>query len=456
MHRFPTFVEWELTDRCDLACVHCHRAGGRRIAEPGVALRGRIADRLVAAGVTSVALSGGEPTLCEDLWSIVARLSGAGVLVTLITNGRDHTEAFPERCRESGLDLVWLSLDGPEEIHDVIRRRAGAFARVLRTAGNLARGGVRFGFMTTLLSANESHLEAVSRIVTDAGAELWQLGWGVPNAGSPELFLPGDRLGRLRGPLSRLAAGNDRLRLGEGLAMALDLEGGMARPGCPSGREVVVVAPDGRLRGCSCLPDDAAGPSLLGDDSLAELSRILRARALRRERELAPAAMTSCGPVASGFCHARVLRDADGRHMASAAPASHAVVESGAGRAALASALLAGWLSWGCSKPGPEEKTTPPEAGVPATMGPAEGAPPVDPPVDPPVEPAAKGADPSATSDATPAGTGPDRSTTNIVAPSSTKPGMKPEPWTMPRCCMMHILVPDCNCSPPPGTIPVP
>ncbi|MBU1243778.1 SPASM domain-containing protein, partial [Myxococcota bacterium] len=279
------------------------------------------------------------------------------------------------------------------------------------------------------------------------------LGWGVPNAGSPELFLSGSQLARLREPLARLAAGNDRLRLGEGLAMALDTDGGMAQPGCPAGRQVLAVAPDGRLRGCSCLPDDAAGPSLLGDDSLAELSRVLRARALRHERELAPAAMTSCGPVVSGFCHARVLRDADEWIMESAAAASHAAVGSGAGRVALASALLAGWISWGCSKPGPEEKTTPPEAGPPAAMSPSEEAPP---PVEPPVEPVVKGADPSATSDATPAGTGPDRSTTNIVAPSATKPGMKPEPWVMPRCCMSHMLVPDCQCSPPPGTIPTP
>ncbi|MBU1068200.1 hypothetical protein KJ975_01405, partial [Myxococcota bacterium] len=416
------------------------------------------------------------PTLCADLWPVVERMKAAGVLVSLITNGRDDSEAFAAQCGESGLDFVWLSLDGPAPVHDWIRRRPGGFARLMRTGRNLAAAGVRFGFMTTLLGANRAELAPLAELVREAGADLWQISLGLQNGREPGLFLTAAEVDGMRAELERLTEREPHLMLGESLAMVMGAQPlrpqlrmvGSARDadaagigGCPAGRQVLAIAPDGRLRGCSCLPVDPADPFIVDGASLSVLADGLRALARERERELAPIALSSCGSVAAGFCQAMALRCAPlAEHSAPnysrpqpADPVKNSPMTRSGGAVVLGSALLAGLLSCTGSKTGPEEKTTPPVVDSPSAMSPSGEAPPN---TEPPVEPVVKGTESTPTSDATPAGTGPDRSTTNIVAPSATKPGMKPGAWVMPTCCMSHMLVPDCQCSPPPGTIPTP
>ena len=461
MTHFPELVEWEITDACDLSCRHCHRRDRVPGRELSAADRLVLADRLVAAGVKSLTLSGGEPTLCDQLWPVVERFKAAGVFVSLITNGRDDSDAFAARCADSALDFVWLSLDGLQETHDRIRRREGAFARLLRTAENLASHDVHFGFMTTLLRPNVPELDAISRLVGESGADLWQVALGLPNGHEADLWLRAADLPGLREDLLRLAADNPRLILGEALAMALELPAyrfvGQAAPersdgfsGCPAGSQGLALSPDGRIRGCSCLPGDASEKSLLEVGDVAATLDAERNRAAGLQNQLRERILQAGWPVSGGFCRALALR---------CAPLPCATMDAGvfsrsAGRVALGSALLAGLISCGPQKGRPDEKTTPPDSGKPTAMAPAESN------QQPPVEPSVKGepatVDPAATGDGTPAGKGPAHDTTNVVAPTAMNPGMKAEPWVMPSCCMSHVLVPDCKCSPPPGTIPNP
>ncbi len=463
MPTLPKFVEWELTGACDLRCAHCHRGCGRAYPTPSGEGVLAIADALIDAGVQAVAVSGGEPTLSPHLWPAIKRLKAGGAFVSLITNGRDDSGDFALRCRDHGLDFVWLSLDGPEAVHDAVRGRDGVFSRLMRASGHLGRHGARFGFMTTLLRANRGHLDAIHELVRAAGADLWQLQLGLPNSAEPELFLTTDELVALQPALARLRAGEPRLLLGEALALTLGeptwIHGAGDRApsplsGCPSGRGGFVVAPDGRLRGCSCLPDTGAGPRLTEESDLAASAAELSHEARERERALAPAALALRGELhPGGFCHALALRHARFVEPASAVPGAgptaHSTTATTAATAAVA-AIFSTLLACSSSKAPAEDKTTPPEAGPPVSMTPAENTPPpAEPEVPPPAEP-------MATTDATPAGMAPGQSTTNVVAPAADAPGMKPADWKMPKCCMMHVLVPDCVCSPPPGTIPVP
>ncbi len=467
MNTLPNLVEWEITGACDLRCPHCHRADSRRVAEPGLDRVLALADALLAAGARAVALSGGEPTLSPHLWPAVGRLKGGGAFVSLITNGRDDSEAFALRSRDTGLDFVWLSLDGSAAVHDAVRGRDGVFARLMRTREHLVRHEVPFGFMTTLLAANVAHLEALTALVGESGAALWQLQFGLPTGAAPERFLDASGLAALRPVLARLRAREPRLMLGEALALTLGepswirsastsavLPEGPMLAGCPSGRGGFAVSPDGRLRGCSCLPDDGAGPRLTDAPQPGPLADGLSRAARGREHTLAPAAL-ACGgqSTAAGFCHALALRharlEAPARACDEAGP-SPIGTNLGTASVAVCSVLLSGLLACSSSKPPAEDKTTPPEAGPPPVMTPAE---PTPPPAEPePVMPP----EPAPTADATPTDTAPGSPTTNVVAPSSEKPGMKPAEWTMPKCCMMHVLQPGCVCSPPPGTIPVP
>ena len=83
----PGVVFWELTRRCPLWCAHC-RTGG---AVPGPELSDdeamRLADELVALGVGTAVLTGGEPTARRGWERIAERLAQGSVRVRLFTSG---------------------------------------------------------------------------------------------------------------------------------------------------------------------------------------------------------------------------------------------------------------------------------------------------------------------------------------------------------------------------------
>jgi len=120
-------------------------------------------------GVRHVVLSGGEPLLHTDLVPLCRFLQTLNVKLTLLTTGlllsrRAHevTEYFDE---------VIVSIDGPAEVHDAVRRVAGAFALVCKgvAAVRALRPEMRITCRTTVQRTNYSHLCATAQAAKQAG-----------------------------------------------------------------------------------------------------------------------------------------------------------------------------------------------------------------------------------------------------------------------------------------------
>jgi Fe-coproporphyrin III synthase len=83
-------------------------------------------DSLLRLGVCHVVLTGGEPLLHSDLPELCRLLRESGVqIITLLSTG-----LLLERRAQviaDWIDEVIVSLDGPEEVHDRVRRVQGAF-----------------------------------------------------------------------------------------------------------------------------------------------------------------------------------------------------------------------------------------------------------------------------------------------------------------------------------------
>lgn len=126
-HRQKTCcVQLEVTRRCDLGCRHCF-ADRQPSAEPTLAqLRDDLA-QLTVPGQTLVQLTGGEPTVRDDLPEIVAAAKAAGCrYVQLNTNGLRLAEDpdYLKALADAGLSFVFLQFDGTEErIHEALRGR---------------------------------------------------------------------------------------------------------------------------------------------------------------------------------------------------------------------------------------------------------------------------------------------------------------------------------------------
>jgi len=128
--QLPCSVLIEVTDRCNLNCAVCFADSGRGEAEdPSLEKISRLLGRaMAAAGPCNLQLSGGEPTLREDLPEIVevARRIGYS-FIQINTNGLRLAadKEYIERLQAAGLSSVFLQFDGvDDEIYRSLRGRA--------------------------------------------------------------------------------------------------------------------------------------------------------------------------------------------------------------------------------------------------------------------------------------------------------------------------------------------
>jgi len=117
----------DITGRCNLECSVCFADPGRGREDPPLSAIRASLEKLVEKGKTLVQLSGGEPTVRDDLPEIVAAAKEVGAkYVQLNTNGlRLATDReLAGRLALAGLSFVFLQFDGTEEpIHQQIRNR---------------------------------------------------------------------------------------------------------------------------------------------------------------------------------------------------------------------------------------------------------------------------------------------------------------------------------------------
>ena len=118
----------EVTRRCDLRCRFCFADGGACEDEPDAeTLRDAVRDIVRQCGQPLLQLSGGEPTLRDDLPELVRFAKEAGCrYVQLNTNGirLAREPDYAEKLAEAGLDIVFLQFDGTrEEIYETLRGR---------------------------------------------------------------------------------------------------------------------------------------------------------------------------------------------------------------------------------------------------------------------------------------------------------------------------------------------
>ena len=114
---------------CNCRCVMCDiwKANAERREITPEALAGHV-EAMRRLHVQRVMLTGGEPLLNRNLWALCEQLEAAGIRITLITTGLLVESRSLAIARH--VDTVVISLDGPAEVHDAIRRVKTGFARI--------------------------------------------------------------------------------------------------------------------------------------------------------------------------------------------------------------------------------------------------------------------------------------------------------------------------------------
>ncbi len=121
-------VLMEVTKSCDIKCPVCFASSGKDLGGPGIdAIRGMYQTVLEAGGPYPIQLSGGEPTIRDDLPDVVAAGKEMGFYhIQINTHGLRlaREKRYLEQLKDSGVDLIYLQFDGVSD--DVYRAIRGA------------------------------------------------------------------------------------------------------------------------------------------------------------------------------------------------------------------------------------------------------------------------------------------------------------------------------------------
>jgi heme d1 biosynthesis radical SAM protein NirJ len=170
-------VIWNLIRRCNLRCKHCYSIS-TDVDFPGELSTEEVftvMDDLKRFRVPVLILSGGEPLLRPDIFTVSRRAKDMRFYVGLSTNGTPIDETNIGAIAEVGYDYVGISLDGIGPTHDRFRRRDGAFDASLRGIRLCIKHGIKVGLRFTLTQDNFHELPAVLNLMDREGADKFYL-----------------------------------------------------------------------------------------------------------------------------------------------------------------------------------------------------------------------------------------------------------------------------------------
>lgn len=160
----PLFVNIEPTHRCNLACTFCDKHEGDQMkTEDGL----RLLEELAALGTVSVCFDGGEPLSHPGIGKLVQKGRSLGLAVSISTNGI----LIPRRVEQiAAANVVKISIDGPEEIHDR-GRGEGAWKKALVGARVAREAGIWVAIRMTIAEHNVGHHRAVLQLASELGVQ---------------------------------------------------------------------------------------------------------------------------------------------------------------------------------------------------------------------------------------------------------------------------------------------
>jgi radical SAM protein with 4Fe4S-binding SPASM domain len=280
------FVQWHLTERCNLRCTHCYQTGGKTeeltLAEIQDVLD-EIIDMLDAWSDTyqlefspSLNITGGEPFLRKDLFEILSEMCSAGFAIYLLTNGTLIDTGEAEHLAGLGVKGVQVSIEGPEEIHDSIRGE-GSFAASCRGVTNLLKVGLKVTLNATLSEINAEKFRDMVEIATSLGAQRLGFSRLVPSGrglGLVNRMIDRQRVREIYESIFALSSDVLEIVTGDPVASQMRIGpgvgdcGSIATGGCAAGISGLTLLPDGTVTPCRRL---AIPLGNVREDSLREI-----------------------------------------------------------------------------------------------------------------------------------------------------------------------------------------
>jgi len=166
-------LQWHLTERCNLNCLHCYKEKKflkgelhffqvKKIFFEFLKL---IKEWQLNRENVRVSFTGGEPFVREDFFEILelASKKRKNIRFGILTNGTLLNENIIKKLEDLKLDYLQISIEGGEKINDQIRGK-GTFKKIIKALKILKKTKIFVGLSMTVTKINLSEIEKVIKI----------------------------------------------------------------------------------------------------------------------------------------------------------------------------------------------------------------------------------------------------------------------------------------------------
>jgi len=176
--RYPLSGTLEVTNRCNLRCVHCYinQPPGSRVEishELDTDALISIIDRIVDAGCLFLLITGGEPLLRSDFPQIYMHAKRRGLMITLFTNATLITQEIADLLAAFPPRMVDISIYGASrETYESVTSIKGSFDRFMRGIHLLRERNIPISIKTIVLTVNKHELSRMKFFAEELGLKF--------------------------------------------------------------------------------------------------------------------------------------------------------------------------------------------------------------------------------------------------------------------------------------------
>ena len=175
----PMLVIWEVTQACDLACVHCRAsAQSERNSDELTTEQGfRLLDEIRRFGEPLMVFTGGDPLKRPDLFELIRHSVEIGLRTNVTPSATPLlTPEAIDGFKAAGISRMAISVDGHDAAsHDDFRGIPGTFDRAMLALRHARDIGLDTQFQTTVTRRNMAHLPEIAEIVREVRSKMWSL-----------------------------------------------------------------------------------------------------------------------------------------------------------------------------------------------------------------------------------------------------------------------------------------
>jgi radical SAM protein with 4Fe4S-binding SPASM domain len=185
----PYRMDIALTYRCNNKCIHCYAGGPRQTSELTTKDWFKVIDKLRALGIPQVVFTGGEPTLRDDLATLIAYTQKMELVSGLVTNGRKlKDKAYLQSLIDAGLDHVQITVESHDpKVHDKITGAEGSWNETVQGLKNALASPIYTVSNTTLSQYNVNDVEATIEFLHGLGVKQFACNSLIYSGKAPEI-----------------------------------------------------------------------------------------------------------------------------------------------------------------------------------------------------------------------------------------------------------------------------